>query len=127
MKKTIYFLLLVFIGINLSTCTYNNEQTLYPVLSNTCDTTNITFSGKVAPIFRANCLSCHGNAAVAAGNGGGIRLENYSDLKAILNRAYGSMAHLPGYVPMPKNMSGTIDTCQIKIVGIWKAAGAPDN
>jgi hypothetical protein len=127
MKKTINFLLLVFIGISLSTCTYNNEQTLYPVLSNSCDTTNITFSGKVAPIFKANCLSCHGNAAVAAGNGGGVKLEDYSDVKANLNRAYGSMAHLPGYVPMPKNMSGTIDTCQIKIVRIWKAAGAPDN
>ena len=95
MKKTINFLLLVFIGISLSTCTYNNEQTLYPVLSNSCDTTNITFSGKVAPIFKANCLSCHGNAAVAAGNGGGVKLEDYSDVKANLNRAYGSMAHLP--------------------------------
>ena len=108
------------------TCVYNKEESLYPDLSNACDTTNITFKLRVAPVFSANCLSCHGNS-VAPVNGGGVRLQDYPDVKLYLNIAYGSMSHMPGYRPMPKGMSGTIDSCQIKTVRVWKNAGAPDN
>jgi len=126
MKILIYFGLLVVVALVLSTCAYNNEEVLYPKLANTCDTTNITFSTKVAAVFSKNCLSCHGNS-VATSNGGGIRLQDYVDVKANLDAAYGSMSHKQGYTPMPKGMSNTIDTCEIKIVRIWKDAGAPNN
>jgi hypothetical protein len=127
MRKIFYFLILAFIIFSFSKCYYYKEEVLNPVLANSCDTTNITYSGKVVPIFATNCLSCHGNAAVAGGDGGGIKLEDFPDLKANLNRAYGAMSHLPGFFPMPKGMSSTIDPCQIKIVRIWKDAGALNN
>ncbi|HLP04411.1 MAG TPA: hypothetical protein VK152_03180 [Paludibacter sp.] len=107
-------------------CVYNNEEDLYPGQTETCDTTNITFSGKVAPVLRANCLACHGNS-VAASNGGGIRLEDYSDVSANIQRLFGAMSHQPGYIPMPKGISSKIDECQINAVRIWKEAGTPDN
>ena len=117
---------MVFIILGFTKCYYNKEEVLYPNLANSCDTTNITFKAKVAPIFQANCLRCHGNA-VATSNGGGVRLEDYGDVKSHLDRAYGSMSHQLGYLPMPKDMSSTIDHCQIKIVRIWKDAGGLDN
>lgn len=109
-----------------SRCAYNNEETLYAEKTGSCDTTNITYSARVAPVFRANCLGCHGNS-VAASSGAGIRLENYNDVKANIERAYGAMSHQPGFVPMPKGMSSKIDACQIEAVRIWKEAGAPNN
>jgi hypothetical protein len=125
MKKTIYLLLLIIAVISFTKCYNNNEQTLYPDSSNSCDTTNITFSGKVAPILRANCMSCHSNAAVAAGDGGGIKLEDHSDVKLHLDRVYGAITHQTGFLFMPKDRTEKIDTCQIKIIRIWKEAGAP--
>jgi len=127
MKKTIYLLILIIAVIAFSKCYYNNAEKLYPDLSNSCDTTNITYSGKVAPIFRANCLNCHSNAEVAGGNGGGIKLEDYPDVKLNLESAYGAITHQTGYKPMPKDMTEKIDTCQIKIIRVWKEAKAPNN
>lgn len=124
MRKTLFFLVLGLIILGFSSCYYKNEETLYSI--NTCDTTNITFQAKVAPIFEANCLRCHGNA-VALSNGGGLRLQDYADVKAHLDRAYGAMSHLEGYASMPKDMSTMIDECSIKKVRIWKEAGGLDN
>jgi len=126
MKILIYFGLLVVVGIGLTTCTYNNEEVLYGGSTNSCDTTNITFTAKVAPIFINNCVRCHGNI-VAAQSGGGIKLENYEDIKANINRAYGAMNHDPLIQPMPRDMSAKIDACDIKKVRIWKDAGALKN
>lgn len=126
MRKIIYFFILVFVIPGFTACYYHNEEMLYTNVTNSCDTTNITFKAKVAPIFKANCLSCHGNS-VASFFGGGVRLEDYVDVKAHLDRAYGAMSHLPGYSSMPKGMSNKIDECQIKIVGIWKDAGGLNN
>ena len=120
----LFFLVLGLIILGFSTCYYNNEEILYSI--NGCDTTNITFHAKVAPIFEANCLRCHGNA-VALSNGGGIRLQDYADVKAHLDRAYGDMSHQPNYIPMPLDMSAMIDECSIKKVRIWKEAGGLDN
>jgi hypothetical protein len=124
MKPLVYLVLLFIISITCSTCLYNKEDILYAEKS--CDTTNITFSGKVAPVFARNCLVCHGNA-VSPPDGGGLRLQDYPDVRANITRAYGSMSHKPGFVPMPLGMSGTIDSCEIKIVRIWMNAGMPDN
>lgn len=124
MKSVFYSILLIIIMLSLTTCFYNKEDILYA--KNQCDTTNITFSGKVSPVFAKNCLVCHGNA-VAPPDGGGLRLEDYADVKANISRAYGAMSHLPGFIPMPLGQSETIDQCEIKIVRIWKDSGMPDN
>ena len=124
MKSLFYLLLLVIIMLSLSTCYYSKEDVLYAV--NTCDTTNVTFRGKVASVFANHCLSCHGNA-VSPPNGGGIRLQDPADLKANIYRAYGAMSHQKGFLPMPKDMTETIDPCEIKTVKIWMDAGALNN
>jgi len=125
-RKLICFFMVAFVILGLCTCNYNKEEILYPNLTNSCDTTNITFKGKVVSILEANCLRCHGNA-MANSNGGGIRLEDYADVKARMDRIYGSMAHQTGYIPMPKGMSSKIDTCQIKTFRIWMDAGGLNN
>ena len=119
----IYFVLLVLIAISLSSCKYSKEEILYPVT--TCDTTNIKFSGRVASVFALNCLMCHGNNVVPPS--GGIRLQDYADVKIYIDRSLGAMSHLPGFKPMPLGSTETIDACQIKVVRIWKDAGAPNN
>jgi hypothetical protein len=124
--KNLSLLVLLSVFFGVFSCASNKEELLYPNRGNACDTTNITFRARVAPVFSTNCLSCHGNS-VASSSGGGVRLQDYADVKANLNKAYGSMAHLPGYLPMPKGMSGRIDSCSIKAVRIWKEAGAPNN
>ncbi|MDD4969421.1 MAG: hypothetical protein PHT07_08330 [Paludibacter sp.] len=124
MKSVLYSIILILIMLSLTTCYYYKEDIRYS--KNQCDTTNITFSGKVVPVFAQNCLICHGNA-VAPPDGGGLRLENYADVKMNITRAFGAMSHAPGFFPMPLGQSATIDTCEIKIVRIWKDAGMPDN
>ena len=107
-----------------SNCLYNKADILYP--ANACDTSNVTFKGKVAPVFASHCLVCHGNS-VSPPNGGGHRLQDYADVKANILIAYGAMSHQPGFIPMPLGQKETIDPCEIKIVRIWKDAGAPNN
>lgn len=126
MKVLSSFIVLVLFVFGLSTCTNNKEEILYNDSVGTCDTINVTYAAKVKPILVANCLSCHGNA-VAASNGGGLKFQDYADVKANANQIYGSVAHLPGYASMPKNMSSTIDNCQIKIIRKWVQSGALDN
>jgi len=126
MKNTGCFFVLILIIIGFSKCYYNNEETLYADLTNSCDTTNITFKAKVVPVLKEHCYKCHSNA-VAADNGAGIRLEDYVDVKLRLNRVYGAITHQDNFLPMPKDMTTKIDTCQIKIIRIWMEAGGLDN
>ena len=124
MKSFFYSILFLFVIASFTTCYYYKEDIRYS--NNACDTTNITFTGKVAPVFANNCLVCHGNS-VAPPDGGGLRLQDYADVKANITKAFGSMSHLPGFIPMPLGQSETIDPCSIKIVRIWIDAGMPDN
>lgn len=126
MKNIGYFFVLIFIIIGFSKCYYNNEETLYADLTNSCDTANITFKAKVVPILKEHCYKCHSNA-VATDNGAGIRLEDYGDVKNNLNRVYGAITHQDNFSAMPKDMTAKIDTCQIKIIRIWMEAGGLDN
>jgi hypothetical protein len=125
MKKIITPLIIMAFVAGLTRCVYNKEEILYPQLSSGCDTTNVTFSGKVSPIISDNCLRCHGND-VAIANGGGMMLEGYSNVKANINRVYGAISHLSGYSAMPKDGSKLSD-CTIQTVKIWKDAGALNN
>ena len=111
--------------ISLVSCYYDNEEALYPVVNTACDTTNVTFSGSVAPILANNCLSCHSNSS-AASLGNGIRLEDYADVKANSGRISGAIKHTGGYSPMPKN-GGMLKPCLITQIDIWIGNGMPDN
>jgi hypothetical protein len=108
-----------------ASCYYDNEEALYPSFNSSCDTTNVTFSGKIVPILANNCLSCHSNASAAAA-GNNIRLQDYADVKTRATAVTGSINHSGNYSPMPKN-GGKLNACSIKLFDIWIRNGIPNN
>lgn len=127
MKKILPVLLLALLSfpVIFYSCYYDNMEYLYPEISTNCDTTHITYSGTVAVIMQNNCLSCHSNS-VASSFGGGIRLQDYADVSARIDRVIGAVRHLSGYSAMPKN-GGSLDACSIRQLEIWVKAGKPNN
>lgn len=90
----------------------------------TCDTSNVTYSGTIAPIIQTNCLGCHSNA----GTGGGIFLNTYNAVKDQVNsgRLWGAINWQSGFSQMPKGGSKLSD-CDLTRIGIWIQQGAPNN
>jgi hypothetical protein len=116
------FVTILFIA---GSCYYDSEEALYPTLSSSCDTVNVTFSGTITTILANNCLSCHSNAA-AASAGGNIMLQDYADVHAKTAAILGSIKHSGSYSPMPKN-GGMIKPCSITQFDIWVNKGAQNN
>lgn len=123
MKPILKIVLLLFIVL-ITGCYYDTEERLYPNLSNPCNDTVVTFSGTVTQILQP-CLSCHSNAGVSSGQGGGIKLEKYADV-ANNSRIMGSVKHEPGFSPMPKN-AGKLPDCEINQLQKWFDTQAPNN
>lgn len=118
MKSFIYLVLITTIlSVTLYSCYYDKEELLYPVQAK-CDTTNVTYSLKVAPILTANCTSCH-NATTASG---GIKLETVGNVQANINQAYDAI--ITGRMPQD---GGKLDDCSISIIRVWKNTGALAN
>ena len=103
-------------------CYYDNEEALYPTLSNACDTTNVTYSGTIVPILNNSCLGCHS----AAATGGSILLTTYAEVVASAPRITGSIKQLSGFSPMPKG-GGKIRSCSITQWDIWVRKGMLNN
>ena len=124
MKYLIGTILIIF---TLQSCYYDKEEILYPVINNECDTISVNYSITVSDIISQNCLSCHSNAS-ASTSGGGIPLEDYSDVKvnADNGKLLGSIQQLTGYSPMPKGGS-KLNDCNISQIEIWINSGAANN
>jgi len=118
--SAVFILFLFFVS-----CYYDNEEALYPTLSSSCDTTNVTFSGTIVTILSDNCYSCHSNSKAAA-SGNNIRVENYADVASNALRIQGSIKHLGSYSPMPRN-GGTLKPCSITQFDIWIRNAMPNN
>lgn len=105
-----------------TSCYYDNEDYLYP--DNGCDTTNVTYSGSVAPILATNCNNCHNPGSPS----GGVIVNNYADLKVVVDngRFWGSINHEQGYQPMPRN-SPKLSECNLTKIKKWIDDGALDN
>jgi hypothetical protein len=126
MKRLLkYFLFAAIIAAAAGSCYYDSEEGLYPSISQTCDTTNVTYSGSVVPILANNCLSCHSNAA-AASAGGNIPLENYTDVSTRAAAISGAINHSGGHSPMPKN-GAKLKACLISTFDIWVRKGKLNN
>lgn len=106
----------------LNNCYYDSEEYLYPELN--CDTTNVTFSVSVKGVLSANCYTCHSNAN-AVQSGGGIKLENYDDVKNN-TRLMGAIRHQQGYLPMPDG-GGSLSACDLNIIQAWYNNSKPKN
>jgi hypothetical protein len=123
MKKIpVLSVLIIFFCIS---CYYDNEEHLYPEISSSCDTTNVTFSGSISGMLSNNCLSCHSNST-AANFGNNIRLQDYSDVNAQRQRVLGSINYKSGFSPMPKG-GAKLNDCLIAQFEIWVNNGAPNN
>lgn len=91
-KKTIFNLLnfsnnfgLFIIGIGvlglLSSCRKENEETYFKSVTNqTVDTTYVTYSKSIKPIFDSKCISCH-----VAGTSGNCDLDSYENTMMYIN------------------------------------------
>jgi len=113
------------ISISLLSCYYDSEEALYPTIGTQCDTLNVTFSVTVTTMLANSCLSCHSNTT-AASSGNGIRLQDYTDVKARAVEVAGAIKHSGGYSPMPKN-GGLLKACTINQFDVWIKNGMPDN
>src|ERR1035437_174499 len=103
-------------------CYYDNEEALYPTINNACDTTNVTYSGTIAPILNNSCNSCHSNAN--ASFGGGIRLQAIADVITNSSRVVAAIKQTGTY-PMPPG--GKLNSCSITQFDIWIRNGMPNN
>ena len=120
-------ILLVFFlfAIVIISCYYDSEENLYPVITNNCDTTSVTFAGSIAPLLQNNCLTCHSNNN-AASQGGNIRLQNYADIYTKKTVILASINRMTGALPMPKG-TAKLNICLIRQAEIWINNGAPNN
>jgi len=123
MKTKIKALLVssLFITLTISGCYYDNEEDLY-LGSNTCDTTNVTYSTSVAPVFAGYCNSCHSGNAPS----GNIKTDSYSSVAANITRIRGAINHEPGFLAMPQN-GGSLSGCDLTKIDIWIRQGMLDN
>ena len=105
-----------------SGCYYDNEEELYP--TDTCNTSDMSYSADVLPILEDNCYSCHNQA----GNQGGITLEGYSNLKTYVDngKLLGAIKHEDGFSAMPQG-EPQLAECQIAKIEAWIDQGASDN
>ena len=119
-KFTCY--LFFYLAVIMISCTYNNEEELYPVEK--CDTTHVTYSASIVPIIEQNCYECHEQAAPISG----IPLEGYANIKAMVDagRIIGALRHQVGFSAMPKDRP-SLPECEILKIEKWIADGAPDN
>jgi hypothetical protein len=122
-SKIFLAILIIFTGWGLNSCYYDNAEDLYPNPP-TCDTTNITYSGTVAPVMSAYCNSCHSTTSAS----GGIITDNYDDLKSAVDggRFWGAINQQPGYSPMPQG-GQKLNECTLAKIDIWILDGAPNN
>jgi len=89
----------------------------------TCDTTNFTYSGAIAPMMQTYCTGCHFSASSTGGS-----LADYTSVMnaAVNGKLIGDISHASGYNSMPLG-SPMLQDCQITQVEKWVAAGAPNN
>lgn len=123
MKKSSLLLIstALMLTISLHSCYYDNEEDLYPG-STACDTSNVTYTNSVAPVFAGNCNSCHGSVSPS----GNITTDNYSSVKANISRIRGAVNHQSGFSPMPQNAS-KLSACDLTKIDVWINQGMPNN
>ena len=116
------FIVSVFaVTLAISGCYNDKEEDLY-LGSNTCDTTNLTYSESVAPLFGGYCNSCHSGSAPS----GNIKTDSYSSVVKNIKRIRGAINHQPGFLAMPQN-GGSLSGCDLTIIDIWIRQGMLNN
>ena len=122
MKHRIFKGFILISIVTITSCYYDNEETLYPPTE--CMTTNMSYQADVSPIISNNCLVCHS----AAAHLGDIILEGYTEVKKYVDsgQLMGAINHEDGFSPMPSE-APKLDDCSIEKIESWIADGALDN
>jgi cytochrome c5 len=121
-RLIINFIVLALFLIMAVSCYYDSEEALYPSLTSTCDTVNVTYSATIAPIMNNYCTSCHSGSLPS----GGITLTNYQGVQAIA--ANGQLLKAVNGNGVPKMPpSGSLPPCKITQIEIWINHGMPNN
>jgi hypothetical protein len=117
------FFLLIFV-FTFHSCYWDNEEDLYPSSGSNCDTTQVTYSGTIAPIMSTYCNSCH-NTATA---NGGVITDTWTGLSTVVNngKLYNAVNWVDGVNNMPQGGQKLSD-CNLAKINKWIADGAPDN
>lgn len=123
MKTKIKVLLVSVTALTLaiSGCYYDNEEDLY-LGSSTCDTTNVTYSASVAPVFSGYCNSCHSGSNPS----GNIKTDSYASVSANITRIRGAINHQSGFLAMPQG-GGSLSACDLTKIDIWIRKGKLNN
>ncbi len=89
-----------------------------------CDTSNVSYSGTIAPLMANMCNGCHGHTYPD----GGLDLTSYNvmNIIALDGRLAGSIQHQNFYYSMPPVGSG-LSPCHIQQVLTWIQHGAPND
>jgi hypothetical protein len=89
-----------------------------------CDVSNVTYSGTVAPILQNFCVGCHSGSAPS----GGILLNQYNAVAAVAlsGQLVGSINGASGFAKMPP-AGGSLSSCNIEKITKWVTDGAPNN
>jgi hypothetical protein len=124
-KLSKLIVLLVCLSLVTWSCASDNldDLTKDDPIVNTCDTSNVTFSGTVAPLTTTNCAiqNCHmGNFPSA-----GYDLTTYEGVKAIVDKEllFKVISHAAGVSAMPQGKA-QLEQCDIDKVKAWIDAGA---
>lgn len=116
-----YFLIATLSSSLFSACYYDNEETLYPKteLPADCDTTSLTYNGKIKAIINQNCAyaGCHLN-------GQSPDLSNYDNVVASIERV--KIRAIDQRSMPPSNASSTPNNCEISLLKTWIEKGAPN-
>jgi uncharacterized membrane protein len=101
-------------------CYYDKEATLYGSGSVDCNSISAKFGADIAPMIQSKCAipGCHN----ASGASGGRIFENYTQIKAAIDRIR-QRAIIEK--TMPKN--GSLTSLELAQLQCWIDSGAPNN
>ena len=122
-RFNVYFTVLVIAVLVFSSCTYNSEEDLYPVIEPPMEEV-ISYTSDILPIIETNCYVCHSAAAMTAG----IVLEGYDNLVIRVENGslMGTIRHDEGWSAMPQGASKLSDS-QISKLEKWIEQDYPNN
>jgi len=87
-----------------------------------CDSSDVSYSVDLEPLFASACRSCHSGASAPKG----VQIQNYADVSALVSdgRLLGVL-NGTGYATMPPG--GLLDDCRLNQIESWILQGAPNN
>ena len=107
----------------LSACKYDNVETLYP--NEICDTSQVTYSDDILPVFQQNCYVCHHDVSPPLGN---LDLADFNHIQRVVDngKLLKNIKHEPDGNPMPDG-GGKLPDCTILKIENWIDQGIPQN